>query len=153
MTISSILAMKARALLDFPDNNVGQITPALLRNFFIDLLDTVSPAYGIIRLASQVLNLSGVPVVVAPYISNFTETAGYFSNSLAAGQVTRTLNGAPGSRVLVVAGGGVGGPGGREVLIQLYKNGLPTDFSQTVTTTGAGNRQSFSFTGDRKSVV
>lgn len=147
MTISSILDLKARAAVEFADNNIGAITPALLRSFLEDVLDTVSPAYGIIRLASQILNFSATPVVIAPYIQNFTETAGYFVNNLAAGTVQRTLNGAPGSRVLIVAGGSVQGPVGRNVLIQLFKNGVATDFSAIATTTGGAERLAFSMTG------
>lgn len=153
MTISSVLAMKARALLDFPDNNSELITPQKLREFLVDFLDTISPAYGIIRLVSQVLNLSAAPVVIAPFVQNHTQSLGYFANNLGAGQVTRTLGGiggvgqALGSRTLIVASGEVSGPGGREVTVRVFKNGVPTDFSATVSTTGAANQQSYTISG------
>lgn len=147
MSISSVLAMKARALLQFPDNNSGQITPQLLREFLVDFLDTISPAYGIIKLVSQVLNLSAAPVTIAPFTNNHTQSAGYFLNNLPAGQVTRALNGALGSRTLIVASGSIGGPAGREVTVTVYKNGVALDASITQTTTGAANRQSFNLAG------
>lgn len=147
MSISSILALKARALVDFPDNNVGAITPLQLRQFLIDFLDTVSPAYGIIRLVSQVLNLSAAPIVVAPFATTITQTAGYFLNNLPAGTITRTLGGVPGSRTLVVASGEVVGPVGRNVTVRLFKNGVATDYSATVATTGAGDSQNFTLSG------
>ena len=147
MTISSVLAMKARALIDFPNNNSALITPQLLREFLIDFLDTISPAYGIIRMASQVLSLSATPVIVKPFVLNHTESAGYFSNNLPNGTITRTLNGTPGSRTLIVADGSIGGPAGREVTVTVFKNGVATDSSITQTTTGAANRQSFNLAG------
>lgn len=147
MSISSVLAMKARALIEFADNTTGDITPAILRQFLVDFLDTISPAYGIIRLTSQLLNFGAAPVVLAPFVTNHTQTLTYFSNNLAAGQVTRTLNGTPGSRTLIVASGEVSGAAGREVTVRLYKNGVLTDFAATVTTTGATNVQSFTISG------
>ena len=147
MTISSVLAMRLRALTDFADNHTGAITPQKLREFLIDFLDTISPAYGIIRLSSQVLSLSNTPVVIAPFVNNFTQSAGYFLNNLGAGSIARTLGGVQGSRTLIVASGEVSGPNGREVTVRLYKNGVPTDFSSTVTTTGSANVQSMTLSG------
>lgn len=147
MTISSVLGMKLRALTDFADNHTGAITPQKLREFMLDFLDTISPAYGIIRLASQVMSLSSVQSVIAPFVNNHTQSAGYFSNNLAAGTVTRTLGSVQGSRTLIVASGEVSGPNGREVTVRLFKNGVPTDFSATVTTTGSANVQSMTLSG------
>lgn len=147
MTISSVLAMKLRALTDFADNHTGLITPQKLREFLTDLLDTISPAYGIIRLTSQVLSLSGTQTPIAPFVNNHTQSAGYFTNNLLNGTVTRTLGAVQGSRTLIVASGEVSGPNGREVTVRLFKNGVPTDFSSTVTTTGSANVQSMTLSG------
>ena len=147
MAISSVLAMKVRALLDFADNHTGAITPQKLREFMVDFLDTISPAYGIMKLASQVINLSPVQAVIAPFVTNHTQSAGYFSNNLGAGTITRTLGAVQGSRTLIVASGEVSGPNGREVTVRLFKNGSPLDFSATVTTTGLANVQSMTLSG------
>jgi hypothetical protein len=153
MSISSVIAMKARALLDFADNNAGAITPQKLREFLVDFLDTISPAYGIIRLVTQVLNIGAAPVIIAPFVASLTQSAGYFLNNLAAGTITRTLGGiagvgqAAGSRTLIVASGEISGPNGREVTVRMFKNGVATDTSATVTTTGAANIESFTISG------
>lgn len=147
MTISSVLALKARALLDFADNTAGAITPQKLREFLTDFLDTISPAYGIIKLASQVINLSAAQTVLAPFVTNHTQSAGYFLNNLLAGTITRTMGAVQGSRTLIVASGEISGANGREVTVRLFKNGVPLDFSATVTTTGATNVQSMTLSG------
>ena len=147
MTISSVLAMKLRARTDFADNHTGAITPQKLREFMLDFLDTISPAYGIMRLASQVLSLSGVQTILAPFVNNHTQSAGYFLNNLLNGTITRTLGAVQGSRTLIVASGEISGPNGREVTVRLFKNGVPLDFSATVTTTGTANVQSMTLSG------
>jgi hypothetical protein len=74
-------------------------------------------------------------------------TAGLFTNNLTVGATTRTLNGVAGSTVQLIATGDIAGPNGNEVTVTLYKNGTPTLFKQTVTTSGAANRIGFNIIG------
>lgn len=147
MSISSILDLIARADVDFPDNNSGSITAQDLRDFVKDVLETVSPAYGMVRAASVAQALTTTPQVLAPYSQNVSDTLDYFVNNLVTGKINRVLGSAPGSRMLIQASGSIGAPDGREITVRLFKNGAPTDFYQTVTSRGATNRVPFYIQG------
>jgi hypothetical protein len=148
MTIKSINELLAQADATLPDNTLGEISAADVRTIIKDFLDTMSPGYGALRLATQTLTLAPTPpVVIAPMTQSVAATAGLFTNNLTNGSTTRTLNGVTGSTVQLIATGDIAGGNGNEVTITLYKNGTPTLFKQTVTTSGAANRIGFNIIG------
>ena len=54
MARKSINELIAQANADFPDNATGLITPAKLRQFCVDFLNTMSPTYGYLTAAGPV---------------------------------------------------------------------------------------------------
>ena len=60
MARKTITALYEQATADFADNISGYITPAKLRQFCLDFLDTVRPSYGAINLVGVI-----APVVLS----------------------------------------------------------------------------------------
>jgi hypothetical protein len=142
MTIKSILELLAQADATLPDNNTQAINAADVRDMVKNIVDTMSPGYGVARIVSQAITLSPTPQTVLPFAST-DATPGYFSANAAAGTLTRTLNGVAGSTVQTIVSGQVAGANGNEVTLTLYVDGAPTPFRQTISTSGAANRVGF----------
>lgn len=148
MTIKSINELLAQANSTIPDNTAGLVDPVDVRQMFLDLLDTVSPAYGVISLASQAVALNtSAPVRIAPFSTVAGVTAGLFDANLTNGTVTRTLNGVAGSTVQIIASGQVVGSNNSDITIRLFKNGVATPFVATVNAFGANNPAGFNIAG------
>jgi hypothetical protein len=145
MTIKSIVELLAQADTTLADNTTGDITASDVRTLIKDFLDTMSPAYGAIRLTSQVIALTGTPQTLAPFASVVAANAGYYTANLVPGNVTRLIASASlaGATDFVIIDGNVEGPNGDLVTISLYKNGAVTAYTTSVTTTGAGEPVGF----------
>jgi len=149
MTIKSILNLLAQADSSFPDNTSQAITPALLRAFVKDFLDTMSPAYGVIRLTTLLKALTSTPQALSPFNSSVQATTGYYRTSVVTGQVIRDILSVaiPGATDFVIFNIDVEGPNGNLVTVEVYKNGLSTGFKTSVTTNGAGKPESINVAG------
>lgn len=149
MTIKSIVELLAQADATLPDNSTQLISPADVRQMFKDFLDTISPAYGAIALASQAVALSATPTVIAPFASTIAATTGYYVNNLSAGSVTRqiTAAGIAGATDFIAISGAVSGTNNASVVLTLYKNGVATPYTTSVTCTGVGDNQGFNISG------
>jgi hypothetical protein len=148
MTIRSITQLLAQADSTIEDNVTGLIGAADVRNMIKDFLDTISPAYGVISLTSQVLSLTTTPLVISPFLTSLEATAGYYTNNLAAGQTTRLINGVvAGATDFIIASGGVAGGNNNNVLVELWKNGVATGLKTSVTCAGASDAQGFNLAG------
>ena len=149
MTIKSILNLLAQADSSFPDNTSQAITPALLRTFVKDFLDTMSPAYGVIRLTSLLKALTSTPQPLSPFGSSVQATAGYYRTSVATGSVIRDIQTAaiPGATDFVLLNIDVEGPNGNLVTVEFYKNGVSTGYKVSITTNGAGKPESINVAG------
>lgn len=143
MSIKSILELLAQADANLPDNNTQLITAADVRDLIKDFLDTMSPGYGAIRLTSQVLALSAVPVSIKPFVTDVVATAGYFTNNLTNGSVTRLGAALGGTLDFVIISGSVSGGNNNNVTVDLYRNGVATGYRCSVTCSGAGDRVGF----------
>lgn len=146
MTIRSLFQMLAQADASLPDNTTGAISPADVRDMFKDLIDTLTPGYGSITNfggAGLIAMLSATPQVLAPFTAIAEVSAGYFTANLATGSITRTLGTVPGSRLFITAEGLVSGAGGNDVVVRLFANDLPTNFTTTASTSGATNKIAF----------
>jgi hypothetical protein len=149
MTIKSMNELLAQADATIQDNATGDITAAEVRTMIKDLIDTLSPAYGAISCASDVIVLTATPVAIAPFTSTAAATPGFYTTNLTAGTVTRLVQSASlaGATDIIVVDGECAGPNNNLVTIHLYKNGAPTGFEMSVTCLGAGRPVSYNFVG------
>lgn len=118
--------MRQQADDSFPDNTTGQISAADVREWAQDLVDTVSPGYGILSLdtppATQ--DFSTTTRIVTAYDTVVLATEPYTADATT-GVVTVTDS--------VVAdmqfSSSLSFPGAREALFTIYKSGVATPFS------------------------
>jgi hypothetical protein len=144
MTIRSIMELITESNALFPDNNIGDITPAELRQFLKDFLDTVSPAYGAIQMLTESFTLNPTTYTkLAPFDNVIVATAGYFTANVVNGEVTRGLGSVPGSTLLFTINGFVTGSNGNDITVRLFKNGAQTPWVITVNAFGAANPVGF----------
>jgi hypothetical protein len=146
MTIKSIIELLAQADATLPDNTTQEISAADVRQMVKDIVDTMSPGYGVGRIVTASIPLTLTPTKITPFASSDT-TTGYFTANAAQGTLTRTLGGVAGSTVQTIASGQIAGNNGNEVTVTLFINGTATPFRQTVTTSGSSNRIGFNIAG------
>lgn len=144
MSIKSIAELLAQADTSFPDNSTQLITPAVLRTFVKDFLDSVAPAIGGITLTSLAKALNATPSPLSPWNATLQATAGVYTTSVALGEVIRYIATAAltGATDFVTGTVSVEGPSGGLVTLELYKNGVATGYKVSVTTNGAGKSES-----------
>ena len=147
MARRSLAELNAEAQTSFADNNTGAITPALLRTFVTDFVDTMAPAYGAIQINTpQIKSLTTVDQLLDGY-TDYNSTAGTFLNAPATGEVTQVLNGRPGCSTRFTFSCDVQGGNNADVTFTVYVNGSPTTFAVTASTSGTGNYNSISLVG------
>jgi hypothetical protein len=131
----SIVELIAQATADFPDNVTGLITPAKLRAWAIDFLNSISPAYGYLSLTGPLSQTFGLtPAIVVfqtAYDSNPAETTSTIPGSsiARAEKGTSTINFTMDLET----------NNGRFITFTLYKNGVATPWRITGNGGGAGN--------------
>lgn len=137
----SVSDLIAQANSSFPDNAIGAITPALLRGWLLDMLDTFRPAYALMSVTGTVQQLGTTPsiVVMATALdSRPSET----TTAIPASTITRAFRGT--SKINVDCD--IEAPNGRFITFTLYKNGVALQGDVTVNGGGAGNPVAGSFT-------
>lgn len=146
MTIKSCLELLAQADATIQDNTTGDITAAEVRALFKDIVDTFTPAYGGIDIATTE-TLSATPTVLAPATVQLVATPGYFTTNLVNGSVTRTMGSVVGGTEQVVVNGEVEGANNNLVRVEVYRDGAPTGYFMDVTCRGAGRPVGFNIAG------
>jgi len=147
MARTSIQSLITEATTDFADNTTQLITPAKLRTWAQNFLDTMAPAYGAIRLTGPTgIALSAVAAIVAPFTTITAQSAEMVCN-LVNGTVQRVLGTVPGATVRLSVNGTVAGANNALVTLALYNNAVLTPFSVTVICGGVSTPVSFDFTG------
>lgn len=135
MPRKSIQELIAQATADFPDNVTGLITPAKLRNWAIDFLNAISPAYGHLTQPgphTQTFGLTPALVVFATaYDSNPAET----TSAVPASTITRAEKGTS----TIQFSADLETNNGRFITFTIYKNGVATPWRITGNGGGAGN--------------
>jgi hypothetical protein len=141
MARKSFVQLEADLLTSFPDNITGLITPQVVRNYFVELLHALRPAYALLSRTTpniQTLQITDAPVVFETgYVSDVpdfsaTPATGVF-NRLEAGTTTATFNCS------------VEGTSGRIVTVTLYKGGVATSWRGSATLQGAGKPVEIAF--------
>lgn len=134
MARKSINELIAQATADFPDNTGGLVTPAKLRQWAIDFLNAIAPAYGVLQITPGTLNQT---LNIAPQLlvfnSAYNSDPAQTTAAVPASTVTRTDRGT----VTVNFTADFECTNGRFVTFTLYKNGVATPWR--VTGNGGGN--------------
>lgn len=146
MTIKSVVQLLAQADATIEDNTTGAISAADVRSMIKDFLDSFSPAYGAIALAGPASKaLTTTPSLLSPFSSSVAQTTGFYVNSVANGKITRSISaaGLAGATDFIVVSGTVSGANNANVVVELYKNGVPTGFKTSVTCSGTSDYQGF----------
>jgi hypothetical protein len=142
MPRKSINELIAQANADFPDNTAGLITPEKLRQFCLDFLNAISPAYGYLSATgplSQTFNIA--PSVVSfdtAYDSDPSQTTSNATNDSVsrAERGTSTIN----FSIDVTLANNVG------LTFTIYKQGVATPWSISAVGRGAANPVSVALT-------
>lgn len=142
MARKSINELIAQATADFADNVTGLITPTKLRNWAIDFLNSISPAYDYltkITASPQTFGLTPALVVFdAAYDSDPSQTTA----AVPASTITRAERGSSTFQFSA----DIETQNGRFITFTLYKNGAPTLWRITGNGGGVGNPVSVALT-------
>jgi hypothetical protein len=144
MSRKSMAVLRSEAAAKFPDNVAEQISPADLRSWVLDAVDTFSPGYGILDLSTPpvVQSLTTVAAVITVFDAVFLETEPFTVDTVA-GTIT--------AQVPIVADvsfdGSVEFAGNREVTIEMYLDEILLPYSAVVDGEGPGNPLALSVDG------
>lgn len=120
------------------DNNVGAITPAVLRGLEQDIIDTFQPAGGgLTGLPSAALSLTTADQKLAVFdtaLPNLGQ-AGVITPNVANDDIASSLIGAH----RMSFSSSVEGPNNATVIFTFYRDGVTTTIASEITTRGAGN--------------
>lgn len=134
MARKSILELIAQATADFPDNSAGAITPAKLRNWAIDFLNSISPAYGVLQIPTGTLNQT---LNIAPQLLVFNSAYNSDPAQTTAAVPASTIQRAEKGSSTINFTTDFECQTGRFVTFTLYKDGVATPWR--VTGNGGGN--------------
>jgi hypothetical protein len=144
MARKSMSELLAELLTSFPDQNTKFITPAILRGYFTDFIDAIRPAYAL--LTRDVGVAQAVTVAPAPLqFTNADITAGLgeFTANAATGLIHRNI---PGTlRFTFTADLLPAVNATRTLAFTIYKDGVPTVWRQSITTTALAITESVGF--------
>jgi len=146
MARKSMTELLAELLTSFPNQNTKFITPAILRGYFTDFIDAIRPAYAL--LTRDVGVAQAVTVAPAPLqftSADVTAGLGEFTANAATGLVARNIPGTV--RFTFTADLLPAVNASRTLTFTLYKDGAPTTWRQSITTTAIGITESVAFVG------
>ena len=142
MTRRTITELYAQAAASFPDNAIGAITPALLRDFCQDFLDTMRPSYGAASIVTPLVKAATTVYSTFAWQTQIAATAPDYSITLATGLVTRS--GGPASARIEFSIDALA-PNNSITSFALFVDGVETPWATSNTSTGT-DLQSFAFT-------
>ena len=122
MSRKPMTMIRADAELKFPDNTTGEISPADLRSWALDLVDTMTPGYGVLAIGNPPLvqNIGVAAEVVTAYDTVILETEPFTVNQ---------ANGTVQALVDIVADISVNLSAefaqGRELILTIYRDNSP----------------------------
>jgi len=140
----SIIALREQVGLTLPDNVTGDISAAVVRDMFKDIIDTFAPGYGIVSSESLTMAALGVTPRAIPFTTTLAATDDY-SVLLAAGSITRLAAGLPSTVNRVSFYADVAAPAGDEMVFSLFRDGVDIPGGITVSGQGIGNRVQAAF--------
>jgi hypothetical protein len=150
MTIKSLVELLAQADATLPDNVTQDITAADVRQMIKDFIDSITPGYGAFDLATQAITLNPTtPTLIGPGTTQLAATPAYYTVNLSAAQVTRLIAsaGAAGATDFVIGTGTVSGQNNNNVTVTLFRDGVATPYTTSVTCSGANDNVGFNIAG------
>lgn len=144
MARRSIEQLLEQADASLPDNDLGVITPAAVRNMLKDFLDTVTPMYGGLRLASRLQPLTGTPtpLLFQTQVASFPPE---WATDPATGIISRSLGEVAAMTSRFEISGDVSGSTNGQVTIELYRNNQATGWKATFGVQGLTKPVAFAF--------
>ena len=136
MARKSVVELEAQANATIEDNLINAISPADVRQMFLDFLNAFRPAYGVLQQTGTVVQTYGAttPVKVAWNNAQDSEPS-QTTSSAASGRITRSERGTAHITFTM----DFEATNGRFITFTLYKNGAPTPWRITGNGGGAGN--------------
>ena len=134
MTRKTIVELTAEIATLFADNTSGAITPAKLRQFCTDFVDTMTPAYGALAINTLAATV-GVTDQLMVWQSTYVAQNPEYTADPATGKVTRAQT-VTSNRIVVNVD--VELAANRELTATLYKNGAPTTWRAKCSGSGTG---------------
>jgi hypothetical protein len=135
MPRKSILELIAQAEADFADNVAGLITPAKLRGWAIDFLNSIAPAYGYLTKDNPSSQTLGLTPALITFTGKFDSDPSQTTSAVPASTITRAEKGTSTFQFSA----NIEAQNGRFVTFTIYKDGAPTTWSITGNGAGAGN--------------
>lgn len=142
MARKSILELIAQATADFPDNITGLVTPAKLRQWAIDFLNSIAPSYGYLTLTGPTTQTFGTTSALVVFLTAYDSDPAQTTSAIPASTVTRTEKGTSTINFTM----DIETNNGRFITFTLHKNGAPTPWRVTGNGGGAGNPVGVSLT-------
>ena len=143
MTRKTVTELYTQAQTSFADNVSGAITPALLRQFCLDFLDTIRPSYAALTLTTEISKAATAAYSTFPWQTTLQAQAPDYTVSLASGTVTRA--GGPASARIEFS---VDTKAANNSITSfaLFVDGVETPWATSNSSTSATDIQSFAFT-------
>ena len=135
MTRKTIVELIAEIGTLFADNTSGAITPAKLRQFCTDFVDTMTPAYGALQTPGPLAATVGVTDQLMVWSSTYIAQSPEYTTDPATGKITRAQT-VTSNRIVVNVD--VELAANRELTATLYKNGAPTVWRSKCSGSGTG---------------
>lgn len=135
MARKSINELVAQAIADFPDNVTGLITPAALRQFCLDFLAAITPAYGVLQRTSPNTQTVGTTDALVVFSGAQDSDPAQTTTAVPASTITRAERGTSEININL----DIECATNREVTLTLYKNGVATPFRITTSGRGSGS--------------
>jgi len=142
MPRKSILELIAQATADFPDNVAGLITPAKLRNWAIDFLNSIAPAYGLLSLTGPLTQTFGLTPALVVFQTAYDSNPAETTTAVPASTVTRAEKGTSTINFSM----DIETNNGRFITFTLFKDGVATPWRITGNGGGTGNPVSVALT-------
>lgn len=142
MARKSILELIAQATADFPDNVTGLVTPAKLRNWAIDFLNSIAPSYGYLTLTGPTTQTFGLTSALVVFQTAYDSDPAQTTSVIPASTVTRAEKGTSTINFTM----DLETNNGRFITFTLFKNGVATLWRVTGNGSGAGNPVSVALT-------
>ena len=142
MPRKSIVELEAQATTNLPDNTSGAISPADVRQLFIDFLNAIRPAYGILQKTTPQTISLGLTPVAFPYTTQTDSDPNQTNSSPANGQITRLARGTSTINFTM----DIECATNRFITATLFKNGVATAWRITCNGAGTGNPVGMSLT-------
>ena len=131
----SMVELEADLQTYFPDNAEGLITPAMVRTYFLSLINAIRPAYGMLtQTVDRVISVGLTPVKMI-WEAKYDSLADQTQSNFATGDIQRIERGT--STINFTTD--FESQAGRFVTFTLYKDGAPTTWRTTGNGAGAGN--------------